>query len=427
MNKAKQSFLCFLLILLLFPTSHHRLIKAEETSLPTASTYSVTFYTDPNTTLSVLTDLASGDTISLPPNPVKEGYWFRGWFLDEQFQNEFNTTMQIKEDTKLFAKWEEKENKEKDTMSATLSYGNFSSKLTVDLTGQKAGAHTYPHTKALNKESVTTAISTITLSKNINVFAFQFDMNEFTYNPSKPLPVTLTIPQGFDPNKLHVYFSPNGTTIQGTCVGQAIDGSSYQFQFYEPGTYIVLQDNGSSTNTTPPSTQPAPTVTMSLAKTVLIDAQTSAMLFFQNFPPESNPSAIPFTWASSNPKVASVDSEGIVTGLKKGSTTITAASKDGAYIVTADITIVPKKVLVKSLSLKKTAYTMKAGKSLKVATTVLPKNATNKTLKFSSNKPKTVSVVSGNKIKAQKKGKATITIRTTDGSNLVKKIKITVK
>ena len=126
-------------------------------------------------------------------------------------------------------------------------------------------------------------------------------------------------------------------------------------------------------------------------------------------------------------RIATVDNEGIVTGINKGTTTITATSSDGTYTATANITVVAKKVPVKSLLLKKNAYTIKVGKSFKIATIILPTNATNKTLQFSSNKPKVVAIVSGNKIKAKKKGKATITIKTTDGSNLVKKIKITVK
>ena len=428
MNKTKHFFLYFLLItLLMVPTSPDRRVNAADPSIPTASTYSVTFCTDKDTTFSVLKDIAYGDTISLPGKPTKEGFWFRGWFLDDQFQNEFNTTMQIKKDTTLFAKWEEKENKEKDIMSVTLSYGTFSSKLTTNLTNQKVGAHTHPNVKTLSNESIATAISTITLSKNINVFAFQFDMEDFTYNPSKPLPVTITIPQGFDSNKLRVYFSPNGTTIQGTCVGQAPDASSYQIQIFESGTYIILQDNGPTTDATSTITPPTPMVTMCMDESVLVDAQTSAILSFKNFPTDSNPSAIPFTWTSSNPKIATVDNEGIVTGINKGTTTITATSSDGTYTATANITVVAKKVPVKSLLLKKNAYTIKVGKSFKIATTILPTNATNKTLQFSSNKPKVVAIVSGNKIKAKKKGKATITIKTTDGSNLVKKIKITVK
>ena len=45
------------------------------------------------------------------------------------------------------------------------------------------------------------------------------------------------------------------------------------------------------------------------------------------------------TWKSSKPKIASVDKNGVVKGLKKGTTVITVTTKDGKKTATCKITV----------------------------------------------------------------------------------------
>lgn len=43
----------------------------------------------------------------LPTNPTKEGYEFKGWYLDPEFKDEFKSLTGIKDSITLYAKWEE--------------------------------------------------------------------------------------------------------------------------------------------------------------------------------------------------------------------------------------------------------------------------------------------------------------------------------
>ena len=50
-------------------------------------------------------ELNIGDDFFLDNEPQKEGYNFEGWFLDPEFKKPFTLKEEIKEDTKLYAKW----------------------------------------------------------------------------------------------------------------------------------------------------------------------------------------------------------------------------------------------------------------------------------------------------------------------------------
>ena len=125
------------------------------------------------------------------------------------------------------------------------------------------------------------------------------------------------------------------------------------------------------------------------------------------------------TWSSSDPTVATV-SGGTVFPLKPGTTIITATANDGSGVYgTCEITVLP--VLVESVTLSG-PETMKVGATDKVTATVLPANATNKTLEWDiwfdpalyTTAPATVDQ-SGN-VTARAPGVVYIIARATDGS-----------
>lgn len=132
------------------------------------------------------------------------------------------------------------------------------------------------------------------------------------------------------------------------------------------------------------------------------------------------------TWKSSNKKVATVNSKGIVT-LKqnKGNAIITATAKDGSK-KKANITVVyGNKIKKIQLSSKKIA--LKKGKSTTLKATIAnPRKPAYKKIVWSSSNIKVVSVSSKGKIKALKKGRAVITALAGDGSGIKKKITVTV-
>lgn len=127
------------------------------------------------------------------------------------------------------------------------------------------------------------------------------------------------------------------------------------------------------------------------------------------------------TWTSSKPKIASVSNKGKVTGLKKGTTTITAKTASGKK-ATCKVTV--KEVAAKKIKLNKSAVVLEEEKIYTLKPTLTPKNSTD-TLKWSSSNPKVATVSSKGKITAIKPGTATITVKTQKGKKAT--CKVTVK
>lgn len=119
------------------------------------------------------------------------------------------------------------------------------------------------------------------------------------------------------------------------------------------------------------------------------------------------------TWKSSNTKVATVDNNGKVTAVAKGTATITATTEDGKKTDTCNVTV---NVPVTGASLDKTSASVVVGKTCQLSVTVKPSDASNKNVIWSSSNTSVATVSSSGKVTAKAVGTATITVKTKDGS-----------
>ena len=133
------------------------------------------------------------------------------------------------------------------------------------------------------------------------------------------------------------------------------------------------------------------------------------------------------SWYSSNKNVATVDNNGKVTVLKKGTVTITAKAKDGSN-KSAKCKFTVKQLVTKlSYNNKKQVKEVYKNKTIKFAVTVVPSNANNKGLTYSSSNKKVATVNSKGVVKGIKAGTVTITAKAKDGSRKVVKLTVKVK
>jgi len=117
-------------------------------------------------------------------------------------------------------------------------------------------------------------------------------------------------------------------------------------------------------------------------------------------------------WHSSNNSIVTVDGAGVITAVSSGSATITATTKEGNK---KDYCYVSVVVPVESLTFNEKTVIIPAGTTEQLAAAISPENATNKTIKWSSNAPSVATVDNLGNVTARAVGVTSIYATSEDG------------
>lgn len=119
------------------------------------------------------------------------------------------------------------------------------------------------------------------------------------------------------------------------------------------------------------------------------------------------------SWKSSDESIARVSSDGLVTGVSSGTVTITATDAKG-HTATCSLTVIKP---VTSVTFSNTSLTVPVGATITIPMIVEPYDASTQSLNWSSSKT-SVATISNGVLSTLAAGTATITAKTTDGTNL---------
>lgn len=123
-------------------------------------------------------------------------------------------------------------------------------------------------------------------------------------------------------------------------------------------------------------------------------------------------------WVSSNEKIATVDSNGVIKAVSIGTTTVIAKMKNGVLSATSTITVKAKSV--EGIKLNKTSLTLKSGSSEKLQFVLAPADAGNQSVTYSSSNTKIATVDSNGLVKAIAVGTTDISVKSVDGGFIAK-------
>lgn len=135
------------------------------------------------------------------------------------------------------------------------------------------------------------------------------------------------------------------------------------------------------------------------------------------------------TWSSSNPSIATVDSNGLVTAKSQGTVDVIAKTNNGKTAI-SKITVKEKtetKVIeVTEVIISRLEAALNIGDTLKLNYKVEPSNATNQMVTWSSSNPNIVTVDSNGLVTAKDSGIAKITAKSSNGKIAVCNIEVKV-
>ena len=141
------------------------------------------------------------------------------------------------------------------------------------------------------------------------------------------------------------------------------------------------------------------------------------------FSPATSQPAATVSFTSSNPKVAEVDFAGNVYAVGTGSATITAKTN---FETTATCQVKVNPIRATSIALNHDELTLYAGEKATLTATVMPGNATDKSVSWASSDEKVVKVSQKGELTAVGTGRAQVTATTRDGSKLTAVCNVTV-
>lgn len=150
---------------------------------------------------------------------------------------------------------------------------------------------------------------------------------------------------------------------------------------------------------------------------IVLGKKESILLKTEILPADASDKSI--TYKSSNSKAVTVDADGRVKAKKKGSAVITVTAANGvSRSVKMTVKNAPKKVRLNAKN-----RTLKKGKTFQVRAK-LPSGSAAFGIRYASSKPKIVSVDAKGKVRALKKGKASVTVKLYNGKKAVLKVNV---
>jgi uncharacterized protein YjdB len=119
------------------------------------------------------------------------------------------------------------------------------------------------------------------------------------------------------------------------------------------------------------------------------------------------------TWSSSNSSIVGVNTNGTISAKSEGVAVVTAKAADGGFAASCVVEV--KRISVTGIILDKTNVNLDAGRAMVLTPSIVPQNATNKSLIWSSSNSSIASVDSNGLIIGKSQGTALITVKTADG------------
>jgi uncharacterized protein YjdB len=120
-------------------------------------------------------------------------------------------------------------------------------------------------------------------------------------------------------------------------------------------------------------------------------------------------------WSSNIADIATVNANGLITGISAGTAIVTATSEDGGFAASCVITVQEAVIPVTGMSLNKNILTVSVNGTEQLAATVAPANATNKNVKWGSNATNIATVSAEGVITGIATGAATVTATSEEG------------
>ena len=416
-----------ILLLFAFFISVGFFLQSNTVSAGTTHTCTVIFISDDGTSVPTKT-IKQGEYLTSLPTPTREGYTFSGWYLDEKLTlkiSSYYISVQNYDNVLvLYAGWTKIR-----VSSIVATYAT--QKAAVDSTLDRTKINVIALYSNGTKGTITDfTVSDLKVSSiGINVYYVTYDNCTTSFYvagiPKQYFSVTFISNGGTNVDKIPQIL--NGDTI---ILPKDPTRSGYTFEGWYQDSSFTLPFNSKTEITYnmfafakwKKDVIEDETVVYTLNETNLfLRLYEEDNLFVESFNGDLENYV---TYKSSNSSVVKVDKTGRVVGVNYGNAIIYVIAPDGS-LLKCKVQVSPKYPATK-IRTNVTTKKLKVGDTFQIKTTIFPSNVSIKTVKYYSSKKTIARVSSSGKVNAKKKGICYITVKTMDGTDLKKKVKVIV-
>ena len=275
-------------------------------------------------------------------------------------------------------------------------------------------------TATADRVSASCIVSVVPISGQVTSITLDKEAIELEVGGTESLTATI---EPASASGLHVEWTSSNpgvaqVTAEGTVVAIAVGTSaitaSVEGQFAScPVTVVEHTEPGPGPGPEPEEPVAVTEVTLAPATLSLVEGGT-ATLTATVLPEDATDKSV--TWTSDDETVATVDAEGNVTAVAVGTATITVTTTDGSFTATCAVTVAAEVFPVTSITVTPESHTMMEGEVFTLTATVLPENATDPTVTWTSSDDTKATVSETGVVTAVAAGTATITASSGDQS-----------
>ncbi len=392
----------------------------------------------------LIVDINQG--ISKPAAPKRTGYDFGGWFKDEGCTQAWDFVSDtVSKNTTLYAKWTSNIVIVPVAISCSVTNAPLyraNGNITITASGGNSGAYLYSvdggvHWSSINSFNVAAGTYTAAVCDAANIGNIKIQtvvVGQPLYIGAVPVKKMASKPNAGTALTIIPPAAPRGYTVVSVTYSSknpsiaTVDAVGHVTFLARGKTMIITTVVSQMTDAkgrvkTKTTTikrmvtvkQPVSAVSLNLTNTT-IARKDKAKLSASIAPASANNKRL--TWKSSNPKVASVSSAGVVTGKAGGTAIITCTAKDGSGVsASCIVTVTP--IYPTAMKLSKTALAVKPGKTASLRVAITPRTTDFKTVTWTSSNPAVATVDAKGKVKALSAGSAVIIATTSNGISVL--------
>lgn len=129
------------------------------------------------------------------------------------------------------------------TLTAEVSGEDYSSTLTAFIQDQVVREGIKLETEEIEADIIKPAIKRVNNASTKKYIAFDMNVDNFQFDENQYMTTEFTVPEGFDPAKVAIFFTPDRRKTMIQLTGGLVASNLYRFYVYESGSYVIMENN----------------------------------------------------------------------------------------------------------------------------------------------------------------------------------------